>query len=199
VGVPPRAFFREPYQHELLARSVLPELARANGRRSLRLWSASCSSGQDAWSLAMIVEEAGVSPLEVTILATDRDPQALAHAGDAVYRDDEMSQVNLQRRRRYFVRGQGPRKGLWRVVAALRDRVEFDELDLLDPWPERGAFDIVFCHDLVASDARAAGRLVRRFADVLAPGGTLFLGDAAALSHDVPAVERYAAGVYRKR
>ena len=194
--MPPRAFFREPYQYELLARRVLPELARANGRRSLRLWSAGCSWGQDAWSVAMVVEEAR-TPFEVTILATDRDAQALAHAGDAVYREDEMSRVDPKRRRRHFVRGLGPRRGLWRVVSGLRDRVEFDELDLLGPWPDRGPFDIVFCHDLVGVDGDTARRLVRRFAGVLAPGGALFLGDAP--PSDVAAVERIAPGVYCKR
>lgn len=192
------AFFREPYHCELFARTVLPELARRPGRRGLQLWSAGCSSGEEAWSIAMIVEEARL-PREVAIVGTDGDPAALARAGEAVYRDDQMRRVNAERRQRHFVRGVGPRRGLWRVVAALRDRVEFAELDLMGPWPERGRFDVVFCHDAIAAlDARSAARLVRRFADVLAPGGVMLLGATQAASGGVPGLEPHGRAAYRK-
>src|SRR5689334_4975274 len=91
------AFFREPYHCALFARSVLPELARRPGR-CLQIWSAGCASGEEAWSIAMIVEEAAL-PCEVAIVATDRDPAALARAGEAVYRDDQMRGVSAERRR----------------------------------------------------------------------------------------------------
>jgi chemotaxis protein methyltransferase CheR len=194
------AFFREPAHFELLARTVLPGLARARNRRTLQLWSAGCSSGEEAWSIAMIVEEARVPPhVAVTILATDRDPRAVARASDGVYREDEMHRVSPERRRRHFVGGVGPRKGLWRVVAPLRDRVEFVELDLIGPWPERGAFDIVVCHDAITRlDGRSAERLVRRFADVLGPGGVMLLGSWRSLTDELPRLEPYGRAAYRK-
>ena len=194
----PGAFFREPSQFELLARSVLPGLARATG--AVRLWSAGCSSGEEAWSLAMVVEEARLpAELEVALLATDRDPHMLARAGEGVYGDAQMHGVSAQRRRRHFVRGVGRRAGLWRVVAGLRDRVEFVELDLLGPWPERGAFDVVVCHGALAElDARAAARLVRRFGDVLAPGGVMLLGPMRPMTDEMPRLERYGRDGYRK-
>ncbi len=194
------AFFREPTQFELLARTVLPGLASVRDRRAVRLWSAGCASGQAAWSIAMIVDEARLTEhVAVTIVATDRDPAALACAGQAVYGDDDMRQVSAERRRRYFVRGAGPRDGLWRVIAPLRDQIEFAELDLMGPWPARGAFDVVFWHDAHAQlEARSAARLVRRFADALGPGGVILLGSAESPTGDVPRLEPYGRAAYRK-
>jgi chemotaxis protein methyltransferase CheR len=208
--VPPGAFFHEPRQFELLATGVLPDLARA--RRRLRLWSAGGGAGQEAWSLAMVVEEAALAPeIEVEIVATDGDRRALAIAAEAVYRDDQMRPVSAERRRRHFVRGVGPRRGLWRLIAPLRDRVELCELELeldgtgldgtgLDGTGLDGTgFDVVFCQTpiarLVPDDA---ARLIRRLAAVIAPGGALFLGRRPGAVAAIPGLVACAPGVYRR-
>jgi chemotaxis protein methyltransferase CheR len=199
--VPPGAFFHEPRQFELLASDVLPELARA--RRRIRLWSAGCGAGEEAWSLAMVVEEAALpAGIEVEILATEADHRALAIAAEAVYRDDQMRPVSAERRRRHFVRGVGPRRGLWRVIAPLRDRVELCELALDGPWPVAVQnvlrFDVVFCHAPIARRGpRDADPLIRRLAGVLAPGGALFLGRAAGPGA-LPGLVPCAPAVYRR-
>jgi chemotaxis protein methyltransferase CheR len=197
--VPP-GFFHEPRQFELLAR-MLPELA--HGRRRVRLWSAGCGAGEEAWSLAMVVDEAALPPeVEVEIIATDADRRALAIAAEAVYRDDQLRPVSAERRRRHFVRGMGPRRGLWRVIAPLRDRVELCELDLDGPWQagaEAGAgFDVVFCRAPVARLVpRDAEPLIRRLAAVLTPGGALFLGRPPG-PDGVPGLVPWVARVYRR-
>ncbi|HSR98098.1 MAG TPA: CheR family methyltransferase [Kofleriaceae bacterium] len=195
----PGAFFREAGHFELLARSVLPALAR---RRTgdVRLWLAGCASGEEAWSLAMIVEEAELAPeLDVALIASDGDARMIARATEAVYGDGAMHGVSAARRQRHFVRGVGPRAGLWRVCASLRDRVDFVELDLLGPWPDRGAFDVVMCHGALAGMApRTAARLVRRFADALAPGGVMLLGPVRPDSGEMPRLEPYGPAGYRK-
>lgn len=197
AGVPPGPFFREPYHYELLARSVLPGLARSRGHRRLQLWAAGCATGEEAWSLAMVVQEARMP--ESAIVATDREPRLLARASEAIYRDDEMGGVSAERRRRHFVRGHGPRSGLWRIIAALRDQVELVELDLMGAWPARDGFDVVFCDRAIAAlDPHGATRLARRFADVLAPGGVMVLAAAVSLADEVPGVVPYGRGVYRK-
>jgi chemotaxis protein methyltransferase CheR len=148
--------------------------------------------------MAMVVQEARLSSLGTAIVATDREPKLLAHASEAVYRDDDVRGVTSERKRRHFVRGQGPRSGLWRIVAALRDQVEFVELDLMGAWPERGAFDVVFCTGPIAElPAPDAVRLAHRFAGVLAPGGAMFLAAAAHLD-GIPGVAAHGRGVYRK-
>jgi len=199
--VQPGAFFREPGQFALLASAVLPELMRRRGRRDLRLWSAGCGAGEEAWSIAMVVEEARLpAELAVEIVATDADPAAVSQASAAIYRDQQMQPVNAERRRRHFVRGIGPRRGLWRVVAPLRDRVELYPLELAGPWPVAAPFDAVFCHAPIARlDGPGAHRLARRFADVLAPGGALFLGRSPAAADDIPGLAPCAPGVFRRR
>jgi chemotaxis protein methyltransferase CheR len=195
--VPPGAFFHEPRQFELLASGVLPDLVR--GRRRVRLWSAGCGAGEEAWSLAMVVEEAALPPeIEVEIVATDADRRALATAAEAVYRDDQMRPVSAERRRRHFVRGVGPRRGLWRVIAPLRDRVELCELDLDGPWRSGPGFDVVFCQAPIARPAPGdAERLIGRLAAVLAPGGALFLGRRPGVAA-IPGLVACAPGVYRR-
>jgi chemotaxis protein methyltransferase CheR len=198
--VTPGAFFREPRQLALLVSAVLPELADGRCGRELRLWSAGCGAGEDAWSLAMTVEEARLPPeLAVEIIATDADPAALSCAAAAVYDDQAMKRVDPERRRRHFVRGVGPRRGLWRVIASLRDRVELYALDLAGPWPARAPFDAVFCHAPETGDASGARRLARRFAEVLAPGGVLFLGGSPAVPGAIAGLAPWRPGVYRKR
>ena len=195
----PGTFFREPRRFELLAAGVLPALARPGSRR-IRLWSAGCGTGEEAWSIAMIVAEATLSPaFDVEIVATDGDRGALSLAGEAVYRDDQMQPVSAERRRRHFVRGVGPRRGLWRVIAPLRDRVELGELDLEGRWPPAAPFDAVFCDTPITRlDARHAHRLARRLAEVVAPGGALFLGRAPGSSADLPGLARWGPAAYRR-
>ena len=187
-------FFRATPDLERVARA-LSVLARTPSRRSVHLWIAGCGSGEDAWSLAMLVDEAELPPhLAVRIVASDADPARLAHAGEAVYRDAQLVGVAAGRRRRHFVRGVGPRDGLWRVIAPLRDRVELIELDLRGAWPALGSFDIVWAHGAFdALDPPARAQQLRRFAEVLAPGGVVLgaepaTGDPAAARH--PATTR---------
>jgi chemotaxis protein methyltransferase CheR len=183
---------------QLFSTAVLPALARPRSRRPA-LWSAGCGAGHDAWTLAMLLEEANLPrDLEIHVLATEAEPGALACAHAAVYPDDHMHEVDAARRRRHFVRGEGPRSGLWRVIAPLRDRVELYQLDLTGAWPPIGPFDAVVCHDAIAAlDAPNALRLLDRFSEVLAPGGVLLLGSE--ISADaVPRLEPITRAAFRK-
>jgi len=197
------AFFREPDHFELLSERLLPELAREPGRTSVRAWSAGCSSGEEAWSLAMILDEAGLpSTWDVRVIATDSDLQLLAWATNGVYYDGRMFAVSDERRARYFVRGVGPREGLWRVTQPLRDRVELEALELTGPWPERherGKLDIIVCHRALGElDGQHAARLIYRFADALAPGGVLLLGASKWLPTGIAGFELYGGAAFRK-
>jgi chemotaxis protein methyltransferase CheR len=198
--VPSKAFFHEAEHCELLARHVLPALARTPGRGSVHVWSAGCATGESTWSLAMLLEEARLPPrVEVSILATDSDPKLLARAREAVYVELQLTGLAAARRR-HFVRGVGPRRGLWRVIASLRDRVELAELDLRGPWPQLDAFDVIWAHGAFDDlDRAGAAQLVRRFADVLAPGGTMLLGASALVAEDVPELEHHGRAVFRRR
>lgn len=193
------AFFREPDHFDLLAGRLLPDVVREPGRGALTAWTAGCASGEDAWSLAMVLDEA--LPAKSRVFATDHDPQHLAWARNAVYDGASMQAVNDERRARYFVRGVGPREGMWRVAQPLRARVEIADLELTGPWPERvgRGLDVIACHRALAGlEAQHAARLIYRFAEALAPGGVLLLGPSPWQPTGIAGFELYGRAAFRK-
>ncbi|RDC74532.1 chemotaxis protein [Rhodovulum sp. 12E13] len=175
------SFFREQHHFDGLRERILPglvERARAGGR--VRLWSAGCSSGQEPYSLAMVVLDAlpEAARCDLRILATDIDPYVLAEARKAVYPEAQVEPVPEAMRRRFLEPAPG-RDGTraWRVAEPARSLVAFRELNLLKEWPMRGRFDAIFCRNVVIYFDRETQRcLWERFAAALAPGGHLFLG-----------------------
>jgi chemotaxis protein methyltransferase CheR len=193
------AFFREPHHFELLASTVLPGLVDDPGRTRLRLWSAGCSSGEEPWSLAMVLDEARLpARWDVKVLATDIDTDVLARARRGVYPDDRLAQVSDARRARYFSQIPAER-GRWRIADALADRVAFRTLNLFAAWPMRQPFDVIFCRNVIIYfDEASKQQLVRRFVDALAPGGYLCLGHSESLLHGVHGLEPCGRTSYRK-
>lgn len=169
-------FFRENHHFELLREQALPPLlerARAGGR--VRLWSAGSSNGQEAYSMAMTLAELApdLERLDIRILATDIDPVMIAHGAQGFYDAALVEAVPEPLRRKYFQ----PEGSGQRVVPALRRLLAFKELNLHEPWPMKGHFDIIFCRNVVIYfDPEAQERLWRRFEAALNPGGWLFVG-----------------------
>ncbi len=194
-------FFREPHHFNTLAKQIVPECVRDRSRTRLRVWSAGCSSGEEPWSIAMALEEAALpARWDTRILATDIDTDVLDCAHEGIYPEARMTGVSDERRRAHFLRGVGEREGWWRVQDALHARVTFRHLNLFDPWPMRGAFDVIFCRNVIIyfDDAHKA-QLLRRFADTLAPGGYLMLGHSEAMLSNVPLLEACGHTTYRRK
>ena len=167
------AFFREPHHFDLL-------LARAReraGRRGapLRCWSSACSTGEEAWSIAMVLREAEC-PGEV--LGTDIDTEVLNTAQAGVYRMDRASTLPAERLRKHFLRGTGDNEGLVSMRGELRSMVRFGQLNLQSPvWPAMERFDVIFCRNVVIYfDREFQKKLLTRLADLLVPGGLLMVG-----------------------
>ncbi len=175
------AFFREPHHFELLAQ-LLPGIAKQH--RRIRVWSAGCSSGEEPWSIAMIVREAlgACTGLDVKILATDIDTNVLAHASAGVYTRDHLEPVGPARRQRFFT----PDGTTARVTDDLRSLVTFKQLNLFAAWPMRGPFDVIFCRNVIIYfDTESKARLLRRYHDLLAPDGHLMLGHSESITGGV--------------
>lgn len=193
-------FFREPEHFEVLRRDVLPALAARHGagtRRPLRLWSAGCSTGEEPYTLAMLLSEWGV-PFDV--LATDLSTRVLRQAHAALYRDALTRPIPLPLRRRHLLRSAADRTVV-RVRRALRERVRFTRLNLLDDdYAVSPAVDVIFCRNVFIYFERATQRQVLlRFARHLVPGGHLFLGHSETINGlDVP-FDAVAPTVYRLR
>ena len=170
-------WFRDRYPYEALRQTILPELA---GRRPsrLRIWSAACSSGQEPYSIAMVVEEfrqarPGALP-PVEIVATDVSPTILAQAEAGLYDGPALRRgLDPQRLQRFF----RPEGGRMRVREELRRMVRFERLNLLEPFARLGTFQVVFCRNVLIYFAGARKKdVLERLAQVLEPGGYLVLG-----------------------
>ena len=173
------AFFRENHHFEALARSLLPKLAKQS---RVRIWSAGCSTGEEPWSIAMVVRETLPNHPDLKILATDIDTHVVARAKAGVYTGEVVEPVNLIRRKRFLLRGRGDQEGHWRVADELRPLVTFKQLNLFDPWPMAGPFDIIFCRNVIIYfDNANKAQLLARYRDLLAPHGHLLLGHSESL------------------
>jgi chemotaxis protein methyltransferase CheR len=178
-------FFREAHHFELLRGTVLPPLAeraRAGGR--VRIWSAGCSNGQEAYSIAMTLAEVlpEAARHDIRILATDIDPKVLATAERAEYDAETLRDIPPALAARYVERtcgGSGSRdsEGGGRIAAPIRNLIAFRELNLHGDWPMRHPFDVVFCRNVMIyfSPERRA-RLIDRFAGAMPAGAWLILG-----------------------
>ena len=170
-------YFREPHHFDHLRDVVMPKLvdrARRGGR--IRLWSAACSNGQEPYSMAITVLQAlpEAANLDVKILATDIDPNMVAEGRAGIYREDAITPVPLDLRRKWFKKAAG---GAWEVADELRTLVSFKELNLIGDWPMKGKFDVIFCRNVVIYfDEPTQERIWSRFAPLLEPGGTLYIG-----------------------
>ncbi len=181
------SLFRERKHFDHLAENVLPQIAAkapAGGGR-LRIWSAGCSSGEEPYSIAVIVREAigDIDRWDARILATDLSTKVLAQARRGVYEERRVEPVPPGLRARYFTRADADGKKLYRAGEALRRMVVFARLNLMDPWPMKGPFDVIFCRNvMIYFDKPTQGRLIQRFYDILRPGGVLYIGHSESLT-----------------
>jgi len=175
-------FFRDPEVFAALAAGILPELVRGHDdSRPLRLWSAGCSSGEEAWSLAMLVQEeiARSRPhLKLQLFATDLDPDVVAIARHGVYPASIAQDVSAERLQRFFT----PDDCGWRVAPGLQGMVVFAVHDLLTD-PPFSRIDLIACRNLlIYLQPEAQARAISLFHFALRPGGLLWLGTAETVS-----------------
>ncbi len=179
------AFFREEHHFRYLAQTLLPQLREKKAaQRRLRVWSAGCSTGEEPYSIAMVIREtlADVDQWDVKILATDLDSNVLDRARSGIYDADRLQGLPERRRRRWFRKGRGENAGKVKVVAELQRMITFKRLNLLHEWPFRGPFDFIFCRNVVIYfDKDTQRRLFDRYAEVLPHGGHLFIGHSETL------------------
>lgn len=179
------SFFREPHHFDFLKKRVIANLcqARAESRR-LRIWSAGCSTGEEPYSLAMTLLEnmPNLSGWDVRILATDLDSNVLAAASAGVYGEDRVKNIPSEYLQRYFLRGRGANAGHVKASEELKSLITFKQLNLMEAWPMRGMFDVIFCRNVVIYfDKPTQTKLFARYADTLADDGYLFIGHSETL------------------
>lgn len=194
------SWFRDGRPFEFLKDNVLPELRRRKpADEPLRIWSAASSTGQEAYSIAMCLEEGsfGHAASNASILASDVSTRALEQAAAGLYSDFEIRRGLSERLLTRFFIAEG---ALWRVHPSIRARVAFRHLNLLQVPADIGSFDVIFCRNvMIYFDAPTRNRVIEALVRRLAPGGYLFFGSAETLStYTQGRLTLIASAIYRK-
>ncbi|MCL4757437.1 MAG: chemotaxis protein CheR [Rhodocyclaceae bacterium] len=176
------SFFREPHHFPVLARHAQRE---RNGA-PFRIWCSACSTGEEAYSIAMTLAEAlGERNRAVEIVASDLDTQVLDTARRGVYALDRIRTIETARLKRFFRRGAGRNEGLARIRHDALHPIRFERINLLAPsWPLEGLFDVIFCRNvMIYFDKPTQRTLLQRFHPLLKPDGLLICGHSESLMH----------------
>ena len=196
-------FFREPDHFEQLSSKALPELDKQNGcNRRMLVWSAGCSTGEEPYTLAMVLSEyaEGRPGLRFSLLATDISTAVLERARRGIFSSDDVRPVPHNLRKKYLMRSRQPGSDLVRVVPELRSKIEFRRLNFMDA--DLGLSEspeIIFCRNVIIYFDRATQvRLLEKLVRQLAPGGYFFSGHSESLQNmDLP-LTTVGSAVYRK-
>ena len=187
-------FFREEHHFEHLTDHLATLLPK---QKRLRLWSAACSSGMEPYSMAMVLQAAlgKTATHDAKILATDIDTAMLQTGRAGTYRTSDVEKVPTAYRKDYAeLDGE-------RVVMgdALRQLITFKPLNLLEAWPMRGPFDVIFCRNVVIYfDKPTKVELFDRMADMLTPGGLLYIGHSENLHNICNRFELVGRTIYQR-
>jgi len=180
------SFFREADHFDYFANDFLPQLISRATRKvnRLRVWSAGCSSGEEAYSIAITICQ-NINEMclwDTKILATDISTRVLSKAAKGLYSADRLKTINPRLKRKYF-RSLTQEPDVYKVSPVLRKMVHVARLNLVKPWPMQGPFDAIFCRNvMIYFDKATQGKLIRRYWDMLGSGGVLFVGHSESLA-----------------
>jgi chemotaxis protein methyltransferase CheR len=195
-------FFREAAHFEFLYDHVLPEFSAEE--REIKLWSSACSSGEEPYTLAMVINEynrIAQTQVPFSIFGTDISSDILSKALQAVYKEERIANIPTEYKRRYFMANKDPLKKLVRVAPELRKTCSFARMNLMDAaYPVQEQFDVIFCRNvLIYFDRPTQEAVINKLCDHLAPDGYFFLGHSeSAMGMNVP-LEAIKPSVFRKK
>jgi chemotaxis protein methyltransferase CheR len=196
--------FRESHHFDHLRANVAIPFAQAGRSKSgsrMRVWSAGCSSGEEPYTIAMVLKHdiPDIARHDVKILATDIDTDIVAKAVAGEFATSAMDEVPRQYRE-YFRNKDGEPKGQTVVVNQdVRSLITFRKLNLLGEWPFKGLFDAIFCRNvMIYFDGPTKTRLVERFTQQVRPGGFLYIGHSESLIGGHPGLSLVGRTIYRR-
>lgn len=195
-------FLREPEHFDFLKSTVLPYIAKNNAaERSMNIWCAASSTGQEPYSIAMTIDEffgADLSRWRINFLSTDVDTDVLRTAKEGIYSVDMVKDVPPQWLSRYFVKKDDKH---YQVIDRLRNMISFKQFNLMDNIVTSKPYDLISCRNVMIYFEQATkNALIERFYDVTREGGYLFIGHAESVGRDTrytyikPAVYRRVTG-----
>lgn len=177
-------FMREETHFEYFQNTILPYLERTNKNHVLSIWSAGCSSGEEPYTISMILKEYfSKKPVkwDTRVLATDISQNVLKAAQNAVYDEESLSKLPAAWKTKYFKKT--PEPGAWTVSPELKSNVIFKTFNLMDPIRFKLKFDVIFCRNvMIYFDQSTKDALVKRFFDSTVQGGYLLIGHSESLN-----------------
>ena len=179
------SFYREKHHFEYLSGTVLKYLLQARRQeKRIRIWSAGCSTGEEPYTLAMTLRESipNIDSWDVKILATDIDTGVLAKAKAGVYQKDRINGVSEAQFKKWFLKPSENNSDEVKVSPKLQELITFKQLNLMNAWPMKGKFDILFCRNVVIYFNKDTQRILfDRFADILKEDSHMFIGHSESL------------------
>lgn len=179
-------WFRDTYPYLALKNLILPEFAMQK-KSQVRIWSAACSSGQEPYSIAMVIQEQStamnkVDPSQCQILATDISPEMLARSKAGLYDNHALARgLSLERKQKFFNPTEDP--NVMSIDNSIKQMVQFRQLNLLSTFNLLGKFDVIFCRNvLIYFNNEVKASILEKFASCLNPKGYLILGSSESIS-----------------
>lgn len=190
------SFFREPKHFAFLKETILPNLKEKN----VRIWSAACSIGAEAYSAGMVVEYYSLaSPLNFEILASDINTEVLDQAITGLYPMKFSTTIEEKYLKRYCLKGHGKQDGYFLVDDLLKSHVSFKQLNLMEDQTALGKFDVIFLRNmLIYFDNKNKKHIVENVAKNLKKGGYLFVGHSETLFNITNVLKQVKPTIYRK-
>lgn len=192
------SFQREPAHFEFLRRTILPQLRG----RQIDIWSAACSTGEEAYSIAFaLLEEMGSAGLNsIRILATDISTKALEHGRRGMYAAERLGSFSPELQRRFFLKGEREWAGWFRVKPEISKIIRFRRRNLIEQFADHEMYSVIFCRNaMIYFDASTQQRVVNALVMSLQPGGYLLTGHAESLSGITHPLTFVAPAVYRRQ
>jgi len=178
------SFFRENYHFEYLENQIIPEYKKKHAaKKSYRVWCAAASTGEEPYSIAItLAENFNQNNWKIDFLATDIDSDVLNTARNGVYEAQRIANLSKTRKTRWFRKGSGENKGVVRVDEQLRNMISFKRLNLIQEWPIKKKFDLIFCRNVfIYFDGPTKEMILERFYDLLNDDGYLILGHSESI------------------
>ncbi|HIX28259.1 MAG TPA: protein-glutamate O-methyltransferase CheR [Candidatus Blautia stercoravium] len=193
-------FMREEAHFQFFTDTILPYLMRTKKDRVLSIWSAGCSSGEEPYTISMLLKEylgSKASMWDTRVLATDISQNALHAAANAVYDENSLRNLSASWKSKYFRPAGSP--GLYTVSPDIKANVIFRTFNLMDPIRFRLKFDVIFCRNvMIYFDQATKDSLVNRFYDATNPGGYLLIGHSESLNKENTPYKYLKPATYRK-
>lgn len=195
-------FFRESHHFEFLVSTFIPQVI-SSGRRVVRIWSAACSTGEEPYTIAMVLAKHLVEPynIPVKILATDIDTSVLKTAVRGVYESGVLNTVPEEYMKKYFLRGKGESLGLFKIKDEIRQMVTFKQLNFIaSEYPVTSTFDIIFCRNVIIYFNPETKRMVvNRLFRYLNDGGYIMMGHSETLFNMIEGLVYLKNTIYQKK